>query len=99
MKLLTLFLKVQFYETFINYCDILDWTFLLQSVNFLTVEERKKKLKLFDKEAKYSESASRMQVPTDFKYQLEEAHYQICTFTIDRESGDYISQEKIKQIT
>ena len=64
-------------------------------VDALTAEE-KKKLELFDKEAKYLESSSRMQVPTDFKDQLEEALIQISAFTIDGESGGYVSQEIIK---
>ena len=58
--------------------------------------EEKKKQNLFDKEAKYLESSSRIQVPTDFKDQLEEALNQIRACTIDRESGGYVSQEIIK---
>lgn len=58
--------------------------------------EERKKLGLFSKDVKTLENASKMQVPTDFKDQLEEPLNQICAHTIDRESGGFISRDIIK---
>ena len=58
--------------------------------------KERKKLDIYNREAKYLESATKMQVPTDFKDQLEEALNQICASVVDRESGGYVSQDIIK---
>lgn len=67
----------------------------LKGRNAMTAEE-KNKLDLFNKESKLLEASPKLQIPFDFKTQLELALEQICTFAVDRESGGYISRDIVK---
>lgn len=51
---------------------------------------------MLNKEAKSLESALNMQVPIDFKDQLEETLNHICAFVVDQQSGRFVSREIIK---
>ena len=59
-------------------------------------KDESKKLDLFNKEAKLLEASSKMQIPFDFKLQLELALEQVCAFSVDRESGGYVSRDILK---
>ena len=61
----------------------------------LTSEE-KKRLKIFNAEAKTLELSTRMNVPTSFKHDLESALLEIEACSPNRQSGGFVRREIIK---
>ena len=64
--------------------------------NHRRTNEEKKRLDLFNKEAKALETSVKMSVPTDFIDQLEMALLEIRAFSVDRQSGGFVSEHIIK---
>ena len=61
----------------------------------LTSEE-KKRLKIFNAEAKTLELSTRMNVPTSFKHDLESALLENEAFSPNRQSGGFVRKDVIK---
>ena len=77
------------------YCRQMAMKIASKPVNEMTSAE-KKRLDLFNNEAKALESSSRMTVPSDFMEQLDSALVENGAYIADRKSGGYVSRQIIK---